>query len=421
MEGSRSRRALPIGGGRLLASAAVVLAAVLGLVVPAAHGSYTVVAQNGPAKNRVNIVILGDGYTAGELDTTYTDDINRIVDYVFGGDQDPFPRYKNFFNVYRVDLTSAESGADVPPLGIYRNTALDASYYYNGGPERLLYINQSKADAALKDALAGSGITANLRWVTVNDSRYGGGGGGYTVFAGGNTYAGELALHETGHSFGGLADEYVDPSYGQAPYSGPEPYAVNVTKDPSGGKWSQWLGYVDALGTVGAYEGADYYAYGLYRPTPTSKMKALGQPFNAVSREKIVQDIYGLVHPLDACLSPFGIKVDPPQLWVDLVDPNVLQVEWYVEGVQVPGATGETFRMSDYGYGPGTYNVEVHAFDPTEWVRVGRNALEQYVSWTVELTPEPGSLWVLWTGAVILLRRSRRRKGQALGATRPRT
>ena len=190
-----------------------------------------------------------------------------------------------------MDLTSAESGADVPPLGIYRDTALDGSYFFNGGPERLLYIDQTKADDALKAALAGSGIPARMRWVVINDSRYGGGGGVYSVFAGGNTYAGELALHETGHSFGGLADEYVDSSYGSAVYSGLEPYEANITKDPSGSKWSQWLGYVDSLGTVGAYEGRGILRLRAVPPHPHQQDE---DPRAAVQRRQPRED-----HPGD--------------------------------------------------------------------------------------------------------------------------
>jgi hypothetical protein len=100
--------------------------------------------------------------------------------------------------------------------------------------------------------------------------------------------------------------------------------------------------------------------------------------------------------------------VDPAELWVDIVDPNVQQIEWYVDDALVPGAAGETFSLLDYGYGPGLYSVYSYIFDPTDWVRVGREAMEQYASWTVELTPEPASLWLCGIGAGVLLRRRRR-------------
>jgi len=391
-------------------------AAFLLLASPAPlQGSYTTLIQNGPASNRVNIVFLGDGYTADQLGI-YLQHINTIMDHFFNAGQDPFPRYQNFFNVYCVNVVSNESGADVPPLGIFRDTALDSSYYYLAGPERLLYVDEGKASAALNDGLSGSGITPTIKLVTVNDTRYGGGGGEFAVVAGGNANAGELALHEIGHSFAGLADEYGD---GSSTYWGSEPSQVNITKDPCGTKWAPWLGYVDSLGTVGAYQGAGGYQYGLYRPTVTGKMNALGQPFNAVDREQIIKSIYAVVHPLDDYLQATGTLMDPSSLWVDTVDPNVIQVAWSVNGVSVAAATGETFRLSDYGYGAGLYDVVARAFDSTDWVRSDPNGLlEQSVEWEVELTPEPASLLLVFAGAgwIVLRRRAR----TAVTATRSR-
>ncbi len=391
-----------------LASAAAIalVAAVLAMPSGAAAGYQTLV-ETGPADNRVNIVFLGDGYTAGQLDTLYTQHIDTVLSHMFDDGEDPFPRYENFFNVYRVDVTSNESGADVPPEGIFRDTALDASYNWDGGPSRLLYVDQAKADAALVSALAGSGITADVKFVTVNDTRYGGAGGNYAVFAGGNTYAGELSLHEMGHSFSNLADEYVDTSLSPRTYNGPEPYRVNATKDPSGLKWDHWLGYVDALGTVGAYEGAMGYDYGLYRPTETSKMRQLGEKFNAVCREKIILDIYDIVDPIDDSLQPFVTYTDPGEIWVDLVDPNVIDVEWRVDDVPVSGASGETFSLTDWGFGAGTYWVTATAYDATEWIREGREGTEHMLGWSVELTPEPTSAAMLAVAAIATLRRRR--------------
>ena len=146
------------------------------------------------------------------------------------------------------------------------------------------------------------------------------------------------------------------------------------------------------MSAVGAYEGARYYTYGLYRPTLNSKMRALGQPFNAVSREKIIRDIYALVDPLDAWrpnASP--IAETDPALWVDVVDPDVILVEWKVDGTVVPGASGESFRLADFGVAAGTYTITARAYDPTDWVRIDRSQLEQSVSWTVTVV-DAGSL-----------------------------
>ncbi len=279
-----------------------------------AGGGYTVVSETGPANNRINIVFLGDGYTADQIDTAYAQHVEDVMAHFFDAGEDPFPRYRNFFNIYRVDVVSNESGADIPAEGITRDTALDATYSFGGGPDRLLYVNDGKASAAMQSALAGSGIMPRMKLITVNETRYGGGGAQFAVFAGGNALAGELALHEMGHSFAGLADEYVDANHTSSEYHGWEPYQPNVTADSTGAKWSQWLGYEDSLGTVGAYEGAMNYGLGVYRATPTSKMRALNQKFNAVAREQFILDIYNLdlsadLVVLSACNTALGTNI----------------------------------------------------------------------------------------------------------------
>src|SRR5215204_6725812 len=97
--------------------------------------------------------------------------------------------------------------------------------------DRLLHIDETKANTAMDTALSGTGIAAEMRYVLVNDSKYGGGGGSFGVYSAGNGDAREIALHEIGHSFAGLADEYG---------GGTEPGPINVTKNSSGAKWAEW-------------------------------------------------------------------------------------------------------------------------------------------------------------------------------------
>ncbi|GAB4167213.1 MAG: hypothetical protein OHK0026_13020 [Rhodocyclaceae bacterium] len=380
-----------------------------------AFASFSTLVASGPASNRVDIAFLGDGYTAGDLAAgLYANDVLSYVSAMFapGLNQDPFHRYRNYFNVYRVALVSAQSGADVPPLGIYRDTALDASYYGDGATERLLNVDAAKAEAAMNSAFAGSGIAPEMRFVAVNDSRYGGSGGAYTVYAGGNSSSHEIALHELGHSFSGLADEY-----GGLPgaYDGGEPAEVNVTTDPGGAKWSRWLGHDQpGIGTIGAYAGAAYFDSGIYRPSPNSKMRSLGQPFDAVAREKIILDIYALTDPLDGWLDTSSLLPASTTLWVDEIDPDVIDVQWYVDGSLVAGASANRFRLADFGYGPGVHSVAARAFDPTGfdpvsgWVRADASALEQTVTWTVQVVPEPENVLLLLAGLALLGARLRR-------------
>ncbi|QDV88633.1 M64 family metallopeptidase [Stieleria magnilauensis] len=347
---------------------------------------FETVLNNGPSDNRVDIVILGDGYTAAQIDNVYLSHVNGMLEYLFNAGQDPYPRYANFFNAHRINVISNESGADEPPNGIFVDTALDA-YYFCGGTERLICINNTKANAAKNEALAGAGFNAEMQFVSVNDSKYGGSGGSYAVFAGANGSANELALHEVAHSFNDLADEYG----GSPLYTGGEPREVNVTTDPQGAKWQRWVGYDQpGIGTIGAYEGARYFNQGLYRPSNNSKMRSLGRPFDAVSREKIILDIYDLVDPVDDWLdNAQTIRDTAPELWVQAIDWQVQAVQWSVDGVEVPAATAGTFNLRDAGFGPGVYDVSARVYDPTDWVRHQRSTLEQTIGWTVEVLAPP--------------------------------
>jgi hypothetical protein len=143
-------------------------------------------------------------------------------------------------------------------------------------------------------------------------------------------------------------------------------------------------------------------------------MRSLNRPFDAISREKIILDIYANVDPLDSFLPTALPLTDPPSLWVDSIDPNVIDMEWFVNGTKVTGATAETFSLLDHGYGAGTYTVRARAFDPTGfdpvngWVRRNQTQLEQFVTWTVTQTiPEPGTIWLAALGVVIATLRVR--------------
>lgn len=355
----------------------------------------TTLVDSGPANNRVDMVILGDGYTQADLDAGQFDvHIDSLLDYKFtsgfGGITDPFPRYQSFFNIHKIEIPSAESGADIPSEDISVDTALDASYD-TGGINRLLYINNGLANAARNAALAGTGITADIQYVTVNSTKYGGGGGSYAVYAGGNNSAREIALHEMGHSFIGLADEYDTPSIGSL-YMGPENSSPNVTINPQGLKWQHWIGYDDPRGSdldIGVFEGAAYYPRGLYRPAVNGKMRSIGQAFHAVSREQAILSIYEKVNPLDDWRA--GQLIAEGELWVEAVDASVIKTDWYVDDVLACEACPQNFNPLSQNLGPGQYTIRAHAYDEVvknvgtgnalDLVRIDLDELQQEVEW----------------------------------------
>ena len=285
--------------------------------------------NNGSPDNRIDIIVLGDGYTLSEISTTFSNHAKSFVDYIFGESilTEPFGYYKNFFNVHLIDVISEQSGADDPINGISVDTAMNATYQFDGSTDRLLYIDDGIASSIMQNELVGTGIAADMQVVTVNSAKYGGGGGYYSVYAGKNTHALEVAIHEIGHSFAGLADEYGGDT---GTYTGVEPAEVNITKDPTGAKWSHWIGYDQpGIGTIGAFEGGRYFDKGIYRPSDSSKMNILNNPFDAVSREAFVLKFYDIVDPVDdySFRDVSGTIENPRSLWVDTIDDEVISVE----------------------------------------------------------------------------------------------
>ena len=365
------------------------------ITINAPTGSFNTIQDTGPSMNRVDIVFAGDGYTSQDIGNgVYDFHTQDYLNYIFTntGTVDPFPRYKNFFNAHRVNVTSNQSGADKPLDGIFVDTALDASYGDDvNNPERALFFNPAKADSLVSRELAGAGFSPEMKMSPVNDDKYGGAAnyGGWAVYAAANSIGTRIALHEAGHAFSSLADEYFDT--GSGTFNGTDPWEVNVTSDPTGAKWARWLGYNQPdMGIVGVYEGGRYFEKGVYRPTNDSRMRSSSEiSFNVVSREKIILDIYSHVDPLDGWLANSKPLLDPEYLWVDRIDESIIQMEWRVDGKLVPNANGSDFDLTDFGFGPGTYSITARAFDPTGfdlvdgWVRTNNSELEEIISWQV--------------------------------------
>jgi hypothetical protein len=358
------------------------------------------VRANGPPDNRVSLVLLGEGFTGSELSDVYAPHAEEVAKYMFenANDSQPYVRYKRFINFYRIDLVSNESGIDDPESGHYVDTPLDGETGCSDLAGQMCTVRWSKALDAFDDALAGSQVDhIDWRWITLNYEQGCGvthypARGNLAIYCPYQAESPDIALHEGGHGFHLLADTYwtID-----GVYSGPEPNNVNLSKDSTGQKWQHWLDYDDpTLGMIGAFEGGGQYTQGLYRPSLNQKMGSAERchepgppycPHDAVSREKIILDIYDLVRPLDAWSPNDALLVDPDKLTVNVVDCDVVKVDWWVDGQLLLADHGEELVPRAHGLAPGVHTIEARAYDDTEWVRLERTALEQVVTWQVEI------------------------------------
>ncbi len=349
--------------------------------------------NNGSPANRVDIAIVGDGYTAGEM-TNYRNDVVQFVQAMFA--QDPYREYQRYFNVHRVDVVSNQSGADHPERGAFVDTAFDAGYNC-GGTQRLICVSQNKVNTVLQRSLSPNQY--DIKLVIVNDAEYGGSGGAVAV-ASKNTQAVEIILHEVGHSFGFLLDEYGDSTCGTVN----DPGAPNITTSTSRSqiRWNYWIDSTTPIpttsfsnGVPGLYQGGWFCSNGYYRPTANSKMRTLFQPFEQINTEQLVKRIYNIVSPIESIMpSSSSMALNNGDSQVFLVNSptplsHTLDVTWFIDG-QLQGA-GKTFFLNASQLSAGPHNLDALVRDPTTWVRRdNEQLLLETRRWTISISGTPG-------------------------------
>ncbi|MBR5562967.1 MAG: peptidase M64 [Bacteroidales bacterium] len=228
--------------------------------VPAEH-KYLL--QSGLPEEKIDVAIVAEGYTKEEMDIFYAD-AQKAMDALFR--HEPFGKYKDAFNIVAVALESEESGVSVPGAGEWKNTALKAHF-------NTFYMDRYLTTLRLKnmhDKLCG--VPYEHIVILANTDTYGGGGifNSYTLTTAHHPSFEPVVVHEFGHSFAGLADEYYyDDMYVQYYYPHTEPWEQNITtlKDFD----SKWKDMLDA-GQAQLLEGAGYQSKGVYRPAPDCRM-----------------------------------------------------------------------------------------------------------------------------------------------------
>jgi hypothetical protein len=321
-------------------------------------GKGTALENHGPPANRLNYVIVADGYSQAELQANGTLDqhlqaaMTKRFSEPFG---QPYLRYRKFVNICVLRIASS------PICG-------SSAFGCCGDDDsRLANCNTQSVNSAISQNLPAS-FEVDWRAVVLNGSSWWNSGGTIMMWSGGNPDAGGAALHEGGHGHNQLSDEYGNCE--QSRVSREAAYGVNVslTNGMSGGKWDGWIGYNHTPGTgmqgFFACDGGQ-----TWRPSQNSMMNSLfgtnpNTSYNPVSREKIAMDIWRVVAaPYDSVMPAAGPVTNPASLTVNVIDPEVINVDWTVDGAVVARDGGPTYNIGAANLSPGMHTVTARAYD----------------------------------------------------------
>ena len=244
--------------------------------------------ENGTPQECIDVAIVAEGYTAAEQDI-FLEDARTAMEEILS--YEPFKTYRNRFNFIAVALESNESGVSVPYEGIWKDTALGSHFSTFYSDRYLTTLRLRKVNDCL------SGLPYEHIIILANTDTYGGGGiyGCYTLTTAHHPQFKPVVVHEFGHSFAGLADEYYyDDQYVDYYYPDAEPWEQNITtmvdfhskwehllpegtavptaQMDKGELWKRIASGEDAGKFVGVYEGGGYQSKGVWRPFPDCRM-----------------------------------------------------------------------------------------------------------------------------------------------------
>lgn len=234
---------------------------------------------SGNPHQKIDIVILPEGYQSSEMEK-FRKDADKFMKYFFSCE--PFKSYKSSFNVHLIMAPSVNSGTDIPGRGVWKNTLLN-SHFFTFDSDRYLTTRDVKS---LRDLAACTAY--DQIYVLVNSDYYGGGGifNFYSLATSDHPESKQVFVHEFGHAFAALADEYA---YEDTP--------VESLYNPAMETWhpnisnlvdlnSKWKDLIEegtlvptpvskaTVGKIGAFEGAGYVQKGMYRPAFDCRMRS---------------------------------------------------------------------------------------------------------------------------------------------------
>jgi hypothetical protein len=245
------------------------------------NAGITRIHYSGEAHTCLDIAFIAEGYTKDDMEK-FRGDVKKMADVLFS--EAPFDQYRDRINIWAVEALSEESGTDVPGEKIYVRTALNSNFY-TFDLDRYLTTTDIKAVNDYAAAVPHDNIV-----VLINSSRYGG-GGVYNYYSGttsDHSLSSKVFIHEFGHGFAGLADEYYssEVAYDEFYPLDVEPWEPNITTLVSfETKWKEMIQEGTPVPTppsakfgkvTGLFEGGGYSAKGIYRSELECRMKSNG-------------------------------------------------------------------------------------------------------------------------------------------------
>jgi hypothetical protein len=293
---------------------------------PSAYLGQGDVLRHGPSENRLDFVLMGEGYQITEM-AAFAKLAEDVPD-VFRRNE-VFGEYYRYLNFLRADLVSAENGVD--GYGRDYDTAL------NGKTLGTFAGHVGIDRAAVRKMLQEMPEEDGQAIVFAKLGILGTGGGGVATIGGRNM---ATMIHEIGHSYGGLSDEYTALQSGRKKGAKPSKNTnIAISEDPDESPWSHFL--KAKVRGVGMHPGGAQFVKGAWRPTAGKCAMASGRSFCPVCREELVMRLYSYCDPIDAAEPkphPFDDKADLPverrgvSFEVTVLQPTShdLEVDWWV-------------------------------------------------------------------------------------------
>jgi hypothetical protein len=351
----------------------VLCASVFGQIFPKDSLLYS-----GTINKMINLVIMSDGYTSAELPKFKTD-ATAFMNYFFT--QSPFSNYKNYFNVYTVNVPSNQSGVIHPHTAsdcggdvtvtnpdIYFKSTMDYA-----GMHRLIVANFSIVYTTLNNNFP----QWDLVLILVNSTKYGGSGGTISV-ASTDPSATQVAVHEIGHSFGNLRDEY----YPGASYMVEQ---ANTSKESNSTlvRWKNWIG----INSTGLYQFSEDNTW--YRPHQNCKMRNISLAFCPYCNELTIEKIHSITNAIYSYApTPTTFTVTSKKIPFAITTlkpiPNTLKITWMLDG-SVYAKNVDTLSLDSTSLTNGIHKLVATVIDTTTAVKADNHATTHLYSlnWTI--------------------------------------